>query len=74
MLVSLSAKKRTGSGGERTDRHPRWTFHFAPTSASIKAYLAEHNASPKPLVWTESAGAILGKLHPCPVSEARKNQ
>jgi hypothetical protein len=60
-------------------RHPRWTFHFTPTSASwlnpvenffskmtrqrvrrgvfrsiadlqaaINAYLAEHNASPKP--------------------------
>jgi transposase len=66
--------------------HPRWTFHFIPTSASwlnavenffskmtrqrirrgvfrsiadlqaaINAYLAEHNASPKPFVWTKSA-------------------
>ncbi len=65
-------------------RHPRWTFHFTPTSASwlnavenffskttrqrirrgvfrsiadlqaaINAYLAEHNASPKPFVWTK---------------------
>ena len=71
-------------------RHPRWTFHFTPTSASwlnavenffskmtrqrirrgvfrsiadlqaaINAYLAEHNASPKPFVWTKSAEAIL---------------
>jgi len=25
---------------------------------AINAYLAEHNASPKPFVWTKSAGAI----------------
>jgi transposase len=79
-------------------RHPRWTFHFTPTSASwlnavenffskmtrqrirrgvfhsiadlqaaIKAYLAEHNASPKPFVWTKSADAILAKLNRCSV-------
>jgi transposase len=81
-------------------RHPRWTFHFTPTSASwlnavenffskmtrqrirrgvsrsiadlqaaINAYLAEHNASPKPFVWTKSANAILAKLERCPVSD-----
>ena len=79
-------------------RHPRWTFHFTPTSgswlnavenffskmtrqrirrgvfrsiadlqAAINAYLAEHNASPKPFVWTKSADAILAKLDRCPV-------
>jgi transposase len=79
-------------------RHPRWTFHFTPTSASwlnavenffskmtrqrirrgvfrsvvdlqaaINAYLAEHNANPKPFVWTKSAEAILTKLDRCPV-------
>jgi hypothetical protein len=87
-------------------RHPRWTFHFTPTSASwlnavenffskmtrqrirrgvfrfcsiadlqavqavqaaINAYLAEHNASPKPFVWTKSAEAIMAKLERCPV-------
>ena len=78
-------------------RHPRWTFHFTPTSASwlnavenffsmtrqrirrgvfhsvadlqaaINAYLAEHNASPKPFLWTKSADAILAKLDRCPV-------
>ena len=79
-------------------RHPRWTFHFTPTSASwlnavenffskttrqrirrgvfhsiadlqvsINAYLAEHNASPKPFVWTRSAEPILAKLARCPV-------
>ena len=79
-------------------RHPRWTFHFTPTSASwlnavenffskmtrqrirrgvfrsiadlqaaINGYLAEHNASPKPFVWTKSAEAILAKLDRCPV-------
>ena len=79
-------------------RHPRWTFHFTPTSASwlnavenffskmtrqrirrgvfrsvvdlqvaINAYLTEHNANPKPFVWTKSAEAILAKLDRCPV-------
>jgi hypothetical protein len=79
-------------------RHPRWTFHFTPTSASwlnavenffskmtrqrirrgvfrsvvdlqaaINAYLAEHNANPKPFVWTKSAEAILAKLDRYPV-------
>ena len=79
-------------------RHPRWTFHFTPTSASwlnavenffskmtrqrirrgvfrsladlqtaIKAYLAEHNADPKPFRWTKSADALLAKLQRCPV-------
>ena len=72
--------------------HPRWTFHFAPTSgswlnavenffsvltrmrirrgsfhslvdlqAAIKRHLTEHNAEPKPFVWTASATAILAK-------------
>jgi hypothetical protein len=79
-------------------RHPRWTFHFTPTStswlnavenffskmtrqrirrgvfrsiadlqAAINAYLAGHNASPKPFVGTKSAEAILAKLDRCPV-------
>jgi len=30
--------------------------------AAINAYLAEHNANPKPFVWTKSAAAILTKL------------
>ena len=79
-------------------RHPRWTFHFTPTSgswlnavenffskltrqrlrrgvfrsivdlqAAINRYLAEHNADPKPFVWTKSADAILAKLNRLPV-------
>jgi hypothetical protein len=35
--------------------------------AAINAYLAEHNASPKPFVWTKSADAILAKLDRLPV-------
>jgi hypothetical protein len=35
--------------------------------AAIHAYLAEHNASPKPFVWTKSADTILAKLDRCPV-------
>ena len=80
-------------------RHPRWTFHYTPTSASwlnavenffskmtrqrirrgvfrsivdlqtaINAYLAEHNTSPKPFLWTKSAEAILAKLDRLPVT------
>jgi transposase len=75
------------------ERHPRWTFHFTPTSGSwlnavenffsvltrkrirrgsfhslvdlqsaIKRYLVEHNAEPKPFVWTASPASILAKL------------
>ncbi len=78
-------------------RHPRWTFHFTPTSgswlnavenffsvltrkrirrgsfhsivdlqAAIKRYLAEHNAKPKPFVWTASAASIIAKLDRLP--------
>jgi hypothetical protein len=35
---------------------------IADLQAAINAYLAEHNASPKPFVWTKNAGAILAKL------------
>jgi transposase len=80
-------------------RHPRWTFHFTPTSgswlnavesffsvltrkrirrgsfhslvdlqAAIKRYLAEHNADPKPFVWTASATSILAKLDRMPAA------
>jgi hypothetical protein len=30
--------------------------------AAIKRYLTEHNAEPKPFVWTASATSILAKL------------
>ena len=81
------------------ERHPRWTFHFTPTSgswlnavenffsvltrrrirrgsfqslvdlqAAIKRYLAEHNAQPKPFVWTASAASIIAKLERLPAS------
>src|SRR5580765_7781120 len=71
-------------------RHPRFTFHFTPTSASwlnavegffakltrrrlkrgvfhslvdlqaaINRYLAEHNQSPKPFVWTADPDAVI---------------
>jgi transposase len=80
-------------------RHPRWTFHFTPTSgswlnavenffsvltrkrlrhgtfhslvdlqAAIKRYLAAHNKTPKPFVWTASAASILAKLERLPAS------
>jgi len=79
-------------------RHPRWVFHFTPTSgswlnavetffsvltrrrirrgaftsvvdlqAAIKRYLEEHNANPKPFVWTKPAKGILAKIKRLPV-------
>jgi hypothetical protein len=79
-------------------RHPRWVFHFTPTSgswlnavenffsvltrrrirpgvfrsivdlqAAINRYLDEHNANPKPFVWTKPAKDILAKIHRLPV-------
>jgi transposase len=75
-------------------RHPRWIFHFTPTSGSwlnavetffsaltrrrirrgsfhsivdlqtaIHRYIAEHNADPKPFVWTKPAEHILAKVN-----------
>jgi hypothetical protein len=41
---------------------------IADLQAAINAYLAEHNADPKPFVWTKSADTILAKLHRPPVS------
>ena len=34
---------------------------------SVNACLAEHNAHPKPFVWTKSVEAILAKLDRVPV-------
>ena len=79
-------------------RHPRWVFHFTPTSgswinavenffsvltrrrirrgvfksivdlqAAINRYLKEHNANPKPFVWTKPAKVILAKIQRRPV-------
>ena len=78
-------------------RHPRWRFHFTPTSgswlnavetffsaltrkrirrgsfhsivdlqAAINRYLDDHNADPKPFVWTSPAPAIRDKLDRLP--------
>jgi hypothetical protein len=48
----------------------RRVFHsIADLQAAINAYLAEHNASPKPFVWTKPADAILAKLQRCPVPD-----
>jgi len=40
---------------------------IADLQTAINAYLAEHNVSPKPFVWTKSADAILAKLDRCPL-------
>jgi hypothetical protein len=45
----------------------RGVFHsIVDLQNAINAYLAEHNASPKPFVWTKSAEVILAKLDRLP--------
>jgi hypothetical protein len=45
----------------------RGIFHsLVDLQAAIKRYLAEHNAEPKPFVWTASAASILAKLDRLP--------
>lgn len=41
---------------------------IADLQAAFDAYLAEHNANPKPFVWTKTAEVILAKLDRLPVS------
>ena len=74
-------------------RHPRWTFHFTPTSASwlnavegffsaltrrrlkrgvfkgvvdlqaaINRYVAEHNQSPRPFIWTADPDRVIAAV------------
>ena len=46
----------------------RGSFHsLVDLQAAIKRYLAEHNADPKPFVWTAPPAAILAKLAECSV-------
>jgi len=35
---------------------------LAELESAIMAYLDQHNANPKPFVWTKSAGGILEKV------------
>jgi hypothetical protein len=64
---SLPSRKRGCWPGWRRIR--RGVFRsIADLQTAINAYLAEHNASPKPFVWTKSADAILAKLDRLPVS------
>jgi transposase len=45
----------------------RGSFHsLVDLQAAIKRYLTEHNAKPKPFVWTASAASILAKLDRLP--------
>jgi transposase len=47
----------------------RGSFHsIVDLQAAIKRYLAEHNAEPKPFVWTASAASILAKLGRLPAA------
>lgn len=47
----------------------RGSFHsIVNLQAAINRYLAEHNANPKPFIWTASATSILAKLERLPVA------
>ncbi len=52
-----------------TRQHVRRGFFrsIADLQAAINAYIADHNASPKPFAWTKSAEAIMAKLERCPL-------
>ena len=94
VILDNYAVHKHGSVRAWLARHPRWVFHFTPTSASwlnavesffsaltrrrlrrgdfasitdlqaaINRYIAQHNDSPRPFVWTRSAEAILQKLN-----------
>ena len=46
----------------------RGSFHsLVDLQAAINRYLAEHNADPKPFIWTASPATILAKLSECSV-------
>jgi hypothetical protein len=46
----------------------RGAFHsIEELQVAINAYLAEHNANPKPFLWTKSADAIVAELDHLPV-------
>ena len=90
-------RRRSAARQDTSARHPRWTFHFTPTSAAwlnavegffsaltrrrlrrgsftgvvdlqaaIKRYIAEHNRSAKPFVWTKPATDILAAVSRSP--------
>jgi hypothetical protein len=44
---------------------------IADLQAAINAYLADHNANPKPFVWTKSAEAVLAELDRLPAPSVR---
>lgn len=55
---SVLTRKRIRRGGFES---------IVDLQAAIKRYLDEHNAKPKPFVWTASAASILAKLDRLPV-------
>jgi len=63
-----STPSRTSSKMTR-QRIRRGVFHsITDLQTAINAYVAEHNDSPKPFVWTQSAEAIMAKLDRLPVT------
>ncbi len=53
----------------------RGSFHsLVDLQATIKRYLAQHNAGPKPFTWTASATSILAKLDRLPEQSIRAKQ
>jgi hypothetical protein len=68
----LSMPTATATRNSRPLSHPYCcTSPFSrkgTITSPLNAYLAEHNTSPKPFVWTQAAEAIMAKLERCPVT------
>src|SRR6516225_1076182 len=77
LIVDNYATHKTPAVKRWLKSHPRFHLHFTPTSASwlnmverffaeltsaIMEYLENHNADPKPFIWTKSAAEILEKV------------
>jgi hypothetical protein len=56
-FFSVLTRKRIRRGSFRS---------IVDLQAAIKRYLADHNAKPKPFVWTASLASILAKLDRLP--------
>ena len=61
--------RKPGKPPIATEMVARVGFHcLVDLQAAINRYLAEHNAAPKPFVWTASAASIVAKLDRLPAA------
>ena len=64
LIVDNYATHKTPAVKRWLKAHPRFHLHFTPAElkSAIMEYLENHNADPKPFIWTKSAGEILEKV------------